>query len=140
MKGEAARRRIVQAWSSTCIIWFWSGPFIVFLQTRFPDFFVYHYPAFIKAGVKVGSVTGKQIALVTKVNSFFLAIGATPFGYLQQLRVESAKRMLEEGTLTLNEIAYRVGYEDISFFRKVFIRLTGLRPKEYQQRFSGYQG
>ncbi len=71
---------------------------------------------------------------------FKKATGATPLGYLQQLRVESAKRMLEEGTLTFNKIAYRVGYEDISFFRKIFVRLTGLRPKEYQQRFTGYSG
>ena len=69
---------------------------------------------------------------------FKRATGITPLGYLQQLRVEGAKRMLEEGTLTFNEITYRVGYEDISFFRKIFVRLTGLRPKEYQQRFTGY--
>jgi YesN/AraC family two-component response regulator len=54
------------------------------------------------------------------------------------LRVEQAKRMLEEGTHTFNEITYKVGYEDISFFRKIFVRLTGLRPKEYQQKFSVY--
>jgi len=71
---------------------------------------------------------------------FKRATGLTPLGYLQQLRVESAKRMLEEGALTFNENTYRVGYEDISFFRKVFVRLTGLRPKEYQQRFTGYSG
>ena len=69
---------------------------------------------------------------------FKQATGVTPLGYLQQLRVESAKRMLEEGTQTFNEITYQVGYEDISFFRKVFVRLTGLRPKEYQQRFTAY--
>ena len=69
---------------------------------------------------------------------FKQATGDTPFGYLQQLRVETAKRLLEEGNRTFNEITYLVGYEDISFFRKVFIRLTGLRPKEYQQRFAGY--
>ncbi len=66
------------------------------------------------------------------------AAGVTPLGYLQNLRVEYAKRLLEEGTQTFNEITYKVGYEDISFFRKLFIRLTGLRPKEYQQKFSGY--
>ncbi len=66
------------------------------------------------------------------------AVGVTPLGYLQKLRVESAKHLLEEGTQTFNEITYQVGYEDISFFRKIFIRLTGLRPKEYQQRFTGY--
>ncbi|MBW2016670.1 MAG: helix-turn-helix domain-containing protein [Deltaproteobacteria bacterium] len=70
---------------------------------------------------------------------FKRAAGVTPLGYLQQLRVETAKRLLEEGSHTFNEITYLVGYEDIPFFRKVFVRLTGLRPKEYQQRFRGRQ-
>lgn len=69
---------------------------------------------------------------------FKQATGITPLGYLQKLRVETAKRLLEDGTQTFSEITYQVGYEDIPFFRKIFIRLTGLRPKEYQQRFSGY--
>lgn len=64
--------------------------------------------------------------------------GFTPLGYMQQLRVERAKRMLEEGDRTFNEITYQVGYEDISFFRKIFVRQTGLRPKEYQQKFTGF--
>lgn len=69
---------------------------------------------------------------------FKQATRVTPLGYLQQLRVETAKSLLEDGSLTFNEITYRVGYEDIAFFRKVFVKLTGLRPKEYQQRFAGY--
>lgn len=69
---------------------------------------------------------------------FKKATGMTPLNYLQKLRVEHAKYMLEEGAHTFNEIAYAVGYEDISFFRKIFIRMTGLRPKEYQQKFKGY--
>lgn len=67
---------------------------------------------------------------------FKQATGVTPLGYLQQLRVEKAKHLLEEGVHTFSEITYQVGYEDISFFRKLFVRLTGLRPKEYQQRFT----
>lgn len=69
---------------------------------------------------------------------FRQATGVTPLVYLQQLRIENAKRLLEEGIRNVNEIAWEVGYEDISFFRKVFVRLTGLRPREYQQRFAGY--
>ena len=69
---------------------------------------------------------------------FKQAVGMTLLGYLQKLRVEHAKHLLEDGTWTFNEITYKVGYEDIAFFRKIFIRLTGLRPKEYQQRFTGY--
>ena len=52
--------------------------------------------------------------------------------------METAKRLLEEGGKSFNEIMYAVGYEDLPFFRKVFVRLTGLRPKEYQQRFIGF--
>lgn len=69
---------------------------------------------------------------------FKQALDVTPMGYQQKLRVDHAKRMLEEGTQVFNEITYRVGYEEISFFRKVFIRLTGLKSEEYQQRFSGF--
>jgi transcriptional regulator GlxA family with amidase domain len=69
---------------------------------------------------------------------FKRATGVTPLGYLQQLRVEKAKHLLEEGGHTFSEITYAVGYEDISFFRKLFVRSTGLRPKAYQQRFRGY--
>ena len=47
--------------------------------------------------------------------------------------------MIQKG-LNCVEITYLVGYEDIPFFRKVFVKLTGLRPKEYQQRFAGYPG
>jgi transcriptional regulator GlxA family with amidase domain len=69
---------------------------------------------------------------------FKQATGVTPLGDQQQLRVEAAKRFLEDGGRSFGEITYLVGYEDIPFFRKVFVRLTGLRPKEYQQRFAGY--
>jgi transcriptional regulator GlxA family with amidase domain len=69
---------------------------------------------------------------------FKRATNATPLVYLQQLRVEAAKRMLEDGITTFDEITYLVGYEDVPSFRKTFVKLTGLRPKEYQQRFAGY--
>lgn len=68
---------------------------------------------------------------------FKQAVGVTPLGYVQKLRVEKAKRLLEQGTLTFSEITYQVGYDDIPFFRKIFVRLTGLRPNEYQRRFMG---
>ena len=69
---------------------------------------------------------------------FNQSLGLTPLGYLQKLRVERAKLLLEEGTQTFSEITYQVGYEDIPFFRKIFVKLTGLRPNEYQRRFTGY--
>ncbi len=89
--------------------------------------------------VDYDSLAGKlSISRRSLERRFKQAIGVTPLGYLQQLRVENAKRLLEEGRMTFNEITYHVGYEDIAFFRKVFVRLAGMPPKAYQRRFQGY--
>lgn len=66
---------------------------------------------------------------------FKSATGDTPLMYQQRLRVENAKRMLETGNLSFEEITYRVGYEDSSTFRKLFSKHTGLRPREYTMKF-----
>jgi len=66
---------------------------------------------------------------------FKTATGDTPLTYQQRLRVEAAKRLLEDGNRSFDEITYQVGYEDSSSFRKVFLKQTGLRPTEYQKKF-----
>jgi len=66
---------------------------------------------------------------------FKAATGDTPLVYLQRVRVEEAKRMMETQSLSFDEIAYSVGYEDPSAFRKIFLKQTGLRPTEYKRRF-----
>lgn len=66
---------------------------------------------------------------------FKSATGDTPLNYQQRIRVEAAKRLLEEKRQSFEEITRQVGYEDSSSFRKVFIKQTGLRPTEYRQKF-----
>jgi transcriptional regulator GlxA family with amidase domain len=66
---------------------------------------------------------------------FKRATGDSPRQYLQSIRVEAAKRMLEDGGESFDEISHRVGYEDASSFRKVFTRLAGLQPRAYQDKF-----
>lgn len=66
---------------------------------------------------------------------FKSATGETPLAYQQGIRVEAAKRLLEEGIDSFDTITYRVGYEDHSTFRKIFSRQTGLTPKEYRKKF-----
>lgn len=56
-------------------------------------------------------------------------------GYLQKLRVEEAKRLLESTELPMEDISEQTGYSDTSFFRHLFKRLTGLTPGEYRQMF-----
>lgn len=66
---------------------------------------------------------------------FKKATGHTPVFYLQLVRVKAAKQMLITDYRSFDEIAYKVVYEDRSFFPKVFIKHTGLSPSEYKTKF-----
>jgi transcriptional regulator GlxA family with amidase domain len=66
---------------------------------------------------------------------FRAATGATLIEYLQNLRVEEAKRLLESGQMPVDEISAEAGYEDPSFFRRLFKRRTGLTPSQYRRMF-----
>jgi transcriptional regulator GlxA family with amidase domain len=58
--------------------------------------------------------------------------------YVQQVRIEAARKELENGKLSLDEISVRVGYENVSFFRRIFKQSTGLSPTDYKNKFFQY--
>lgn len=66
---------------------------------------------------------------------FKTATGTTLIEYLQNLRIEAAKQLLESGQLPVDEISVEVSYEDSSFFRRLFKRSTGLTPSQYRRMF-----
>jgi len=66
---------------------------------------------------------------------FTAATGSTMIGYVQTLRIEEAKRLLESGDNSSDEIAPAVGYENPAFFRKLFKRNTGLTMGQYRRMF-----
>jgi len=63
------------------------------------------------------------------------ATGYTPIAYLQTLRLERAKQMLESTRMTLESITYAVGYEDSNSFRRLFQQRVGLLPAAYRKKF-----
>ncbi|MBI5259737.1 MAG: helix-turn-helix domain-containing protein [Burkholderiales bacterium] len=71
----------------------------------------------------------------TLARRFQQVLGCTPVAYLQQLRVERARALLESTQLSLQDITGRCGYEDVSTFSKVFKRRTQLTPREYRSRY-----
>lgn len=66
---------------------------------------------------------------------FKVSTGLTLIAYLQNLRVEDAKRLLESTDQAVDEVSAAVGYEDASFFRRVFKRRTGMTPAAYRRMF-----
>ncbi|MBU1340275.1 MAG: GlxA family transcriptional regulator [Proteobacteria bacterium] len=63
---------------------------------------------------------------------FKATTGDSPLQYLQRVRVEAAKRILENENKSFDEVTYAVGYEDPGFFRKIFTQISGISPKEYR--------
>ncbi len=67
---------------------------------------------------------------------FIKATGNTPVEYLQRVKVEVAKRALENGRKTISEVMYEVGYSDDKAFREVFKKVSGLSPLDYRAKFN----
>lgn len=76
-----------------------------------------------------------RLAERTFKRRFSSATGLTPIAYVQRLRIEDAKRRLERTDAPVDEIGWRVGYEDPAFFRRLFKRTTGMAPGAYRKRF-----
>lgn len=72
----------------------------------------------------------------TFARRFRIATGYRPLEYVQTLRVEEAKQMLETGDAPVDEIASQVGYDDPRSFRRMFKSYTGLVPSAYRKRFA----
>lgn len=57
--------------------------------------------------------------------------------YIQRVKVEFAKKHLEAGRKTVNEIIYETGYNDPDAFRRVFKKFTDLSPIDYRKKYAG---
>jgi transcriptional regulator GlxA family with amidase domain len=56
--------------------------------------------------------------------------------YVQRVKVEFAKKLLESSEKTVNEVTYATGYNDVDAFRKVFKRFTDLSPLDYRKKYA----
>ena len=63
--------------------------------------------------------------------------GTTFNRYLNNVRITKAKELIRRGEYRLTDISQMVGYDDQSYFTKVFRRITGLSPGEYGKKRGG---
>ena len=71
----------------------------------------------------------------TLIRRFHQALGQTPLSYLQSLRIEAARALLETSNQRIEDVAQAVGYVDSSSFVRLFRERIGLTPAAYRKRF-----
>ncbi|WP_238655279.1 helix-turn-helix domain-containing protein [Paenibacillus piscarius] len=81
-----------------------------------------------------------RLAEYTGLNASYLSqlfkkeTGTAISDYIQQQRIEEAKRLMELPGIMLSDIATRLHFNDQSYFTKVFKKYTGLTPRQYKQQ------
>jgi len=69
------------------------------------------------------------------VRRFKQVTGITPIEYLQQTRIEAAKKLLVQTDKQMTEVILNSGYSDPKAFRKIFRKAVGMTPSAYREKF-----
>ena len=88
-------------------------------------------PTPVSAMVERSGLTARTFA-----RRFQGATGRRPIDHVHALRMEGARSLLEAGAGSVDDVGYQVGYEDPTFFRRLFKRTTGLTPAAYRRKFA----
>lgn len=66
---------------------------------------------------------------------FLREIGTTPAKFIERVRVEASRRLLEDSTLSLDQVARRAGFASAEQMRRTFHRHLRVMPQDYRRRF-----
>lgn len=84
------------------------------------------------------NITLDELSLLVGFNKYYLirtftkVKGISPHKYLETIRIEKSKKMLEEG-IPIIDVALRIGFADQSHYTNLFKALIGLTPRSYQK-------
>jgi transcriptional regulator GlxA family with amidase domain len=81
--------------------------------------------------------THLQLTPRTLNRRFKRATGMTPVAYLQSLRIAAAKDLLRHSNLTVGDIAWHQGIQDVSYFSQLFRQHSGMSPLQYRAAVRG---
>ena len=118
------------------------NPYIIFIgQKKHGDETVLQAQAFIENNpteiLTIDDMCNKfNVGRRTFERRFRKCTGNSIAEYIQRVKVEFAKKRLEEGRKTVNEIIYETGYNDVDAFRRIFKKVTDLSPLEYRKKYS----
>jgi transcriptional regulator GlxA family with amidase domain len=116
-------------------------PYVAFGPSRdHADQLIHTVQSFMEAHLAAG-VSVEELAAHASVSTrtlnrrFKAATGQTPRSYLQRIRIQAAKRLLETTTDPVDHLRARVGYGDPTAFRRAFTQATGLGPRQYRHKY-----
>ncbi|MBL4888338.1 MAG: helix-turn-helix transcriptional regulator, partial [Flavobacteriaceae bacterium] len=68
------------------------------------------------------------------ISNIFSKLGTkTPLQYIQERKALEARRLLRYSDLQVQEIAYKIGYEDLQAFSRFFKKHEGISPSKYKE-------
>jgi len=116
-------------------------PFAALTRSRpANDAVIQHCQAWIAANYQIDSPVASMARLAGLAGRSFKrrfeqVTGMSPLEYVHTLRLEEAKQMLETSGEPIESVAQEVGYQDSSFFGRLFRRKVGITPARYRRRF-----
>ncbi len=93
-------------------------------------------PEHLDSDLSVGALAARLHLSERQLSRIFRReLGATPADYVERLRVERARSMLETDGDSLERVASRCGFASAEVMRRAFHRRLGTSPREYRERF-----
>ena len=118
------------------------SPFTIFIgQKEHEDEPIKKAQEFIETNFR-NKITVDQLASMLALSRrnlerrFKRATANTVIEYIQRVKVEAAKMSFESSRENINEVMYKVGYNDTKAFRTTFKRITGLSPIQYKNKYN----
>ena len=111
---------------------------MIMLKDDWEDF--KNHKKFINEHVKE-KLTLNKVAEVFNISPNYLSILFSKYNdygftqYINQSKIEAAKKMMSEGNLKIYEISDLLGYESAFYFSRVFKKVAGVSPREYINQF-----
>lgn len=118
------------------------APYLPFLpQTQHGDLLVKRAQEWLESNFAIASPVAEMtqrsgLSARAFARRFKAATGFSPIGYVHQVRIEEAKRRLEQSDAPIDQISWEVGYEDAAAFRRLFKRIARVTPGRYRRKFS----
>jgi transcriptional regulator GlxA family with amidase domain len=89
----------------------------------------------VPALARRAGMSGRNFARV-----FRAEVGMPPAAYVERVRVETARRLLETSDRSIEDVAAAAGFGTPESLRRAFARRVGVSPREYRARFGATEG